>query len=58
MDKVQSVEKIYFGKLGNLKFRHFATNSKNELYEDSNGDIYVSVDKRGIYKLDFTDFRK
>ena len=57
MDKVQSVEKIYFGKLDNLKFRHFATNSKNELYEDDKGSIYISADQKGIYKITFEDFR-
>ena len=57
MDKVQSVEKIYFGNLDNFKFRHFITNSKNELYEDDNGSIYISSDKKGIYKITFEDFR-
>ena len=57
MDKVQSVEKIYFGKLDNLKFRHFVTNSKNELYEDDKGSIYISADQKGIYKITFRDFR-
>ena len=37
--------------------RHFMTNSKNELYEDSEGSIYVSVDKKGIFKISFNDFR-
>ena len=40
-----------------LLFRHFVTNSKNELFEDENNSIYVSADKKGIYKLSFTDFR-
>ena len=40
------------------RLRHFVTNSKNELYEDEDGNIYVSVDKKGIYKLSFTDFTK
>ena len=57
MDKVQSVEQVYFGKLDNFKFRHFVTNSKNELYEDENGNIYVSADQKGIYKITFKDFR-
>ena len=48
MDKVQSIEKIYIGN--ELIFRHFVTNSKNELYEDENGSIYVSADKKGIFK--------
>ena len=54
MDKVHSVEKIYLRD--DLKLRHFVTNSKNELYEDINGNIYVSADKKGIYKLSFIDF--
>jgi len=57
MDRVHSVEKIYFGKLDNLRFRHFVTNSKNELYEDKKGSIYVSADYKGIYKITFTAFR-
>ena len=55
MDKVHSVEQIYLKN--NLLFRHFVTNTKNKLYEDENGDIYVSADKMGIYKLSFVDFR-
>ena len=56
MDKVQSVEKIYLKH--DLKLRHFVTDSKNELYEDEKGCIYVSVDRKGIYKLCFTNFSK
>ena len=56
MDKVHSVEHIYIKD--DLKFRHFVTNSKNELYEDKNGSICVSTDKKGIYKLSFVDFIK
>ena len=55
MNKVHSVEQIYIKN--DLLFRHFVTNSKNELYEDKNGNIYVSADKKGIYKLSFVDFR-
>ena len=55
MNKVHSIEKIVIG--GDFKFRHFVTNSKNELYEDNDGNIYVSADRKGIYKLSFTDFR-
>ena len=55
MNKVHSVEKIFVG--GDFKFRHFVTNSKNELYEDNDGNIYVSADRKGIYKLSFVDFR-
>jgi len=57
MNSVHSVEKIYFGKLDNLRFRHFVTNSKNELYEDKKGNIYVSADNKGIYKITFSNFR-
>ena len=55
MDKVHSIEKIYIND--ELLFRHFVTNSRNELFEDDNNSIYVSADKKGIYKLSFTDFR-
>ena len=51
---LNSVEKIY---LGDLKLRHFVTNKQNELYEDENGNIYVSADKKGIFKINFSDFR-
>ena len=60
LNKVHSVEQIHLSEgsqIDYLTMRHFVTNSKNELYEDIDGNIYVSVDKRGIYKLDFTDFR-
>ena len=56
MDKVHSIEKIYLKY--DLKLRHFVTDSKNELYEDEKGCIYVSVDRKGIYKLCFTNFSK
>ena len=56
MNKVHSVEIIYLRD--DLKLRHFVTNSKNELYEDEKGNIYVSADKKGIYKLSFTNFAK
>ena len=55
MNKVHSIEKIIIG--ADFKFRHFVTNSKNELYEDNDGNIYVSADRKGIYKLSFVDFR-
>ena len=54
MTKVDSFEII---KLDNLVLRHFVTNDFNELYEDQNGDIYVSADKKGIYKINFSNFR-
>ena len=55
MNKVHSIEKIYLGD--DLKFRHFVTNHKNELYEDVDGNIYISADRKGIYKLNFGYFR-
>tara|TARA_B100001123_G_C14798397_1_gene823377 strand:- start:49 stop:693 length:645 start_codon:yes stop_codon:yes gene_type:complete len=60
MDQVHSIEKIHLGadlKVDYLKLRHFVTNSRNELYEDSKGNIYASVDRKGIYKLSFKYFR-
>ena len=54
MNKVESIEKI---SLQNLVLRHFVTDEKNILYEDKEGNIYVSVDKKGIYKITFTNFR-
>ena len=51
MTKVKSIEKIFIGD--KMKLRHFVTNNKNELYEDKNGDIYISVDGIGIHKLSF-----
>jgi hypothetical protein len=54
LDKVQSIEKIF---LDNLILRHFVTNNENILYEDEKGAIYISADKKGIYKVEFTDFR-
>ena len=54
MKKINSIEKIY---LGNLKLRHFVTNKRNELYEDKNGNIYISADKKGIYRINFSNFR-
>jgi hypothetical protein len=54
-DKLHSIEKIQLRD--DLKIRHFLTNSKNELYEDSSGNIYFSADKKGIYKLSFKYFR-
>ena len=51
LTKVQSVEKILLGE--ELYLRDFVTNAKNEIYEDINGDIYLTVDGKGIYKLNF-----
>jgi len=55
LDKVHSVEQIHLRDY--LKLRHFVTNKKNELYEDKEGNIYISADKKGIYKLSFVHFR-
>ena len=55
MNQVHSIEKIYLRD--HLKARHFVTNSKNELYEDKDGNIYISADRQGIYKLSFIKFR-
>ena len=52
---IHSIEKIYLGN--EMKLRHFVTNTKNELYEDANGNIYVSVDRKGIFKITFSNFR-
>ena len=37
--------------------RHFMTNKKNEIYEDREGNIYVSADNEGVYKISFVNFR-
>jgi len=52
--KVNSVEKIL---IDNMVLRHFVTDKHNVLYEDTKGNIYVSADKKGIYKVTFRDFR-
>ena len=54
LNKVVSVEKI---QLGNLILRHFVTNDENVLYEDKYGNIYVSADKKGIYRISFKNLR-
>ena len=54
LDKFQSIEKI---PLDDLILRHFVTDKENILYEDDEGSIYVSADKKGIYKIGFTNFR-
>ena len=51
---VQSVEKI---KINDLVIRHFVTDKQNRLYEDIDGSIYISADKKGIFKIKFEDFR-
>ena len=55
MNKVYPVEQIFLGE--EYRFRHFVTDSNNSLYEDENGSIYVSADQKGIYKIDFLNFR-
>jgi len=52
-EKIHSVEKISL----EIPLRHFMTNNKNEIFEDSNGDIYLSSDNRGIYRVNFNSFR-
>ena len=54
MTKVDSFEII---RLNNHVLRHFVTGKENELYEDENGNIYVSADKDGIYSVNFKNFR-
>ena len=54
LDKVHSIEKIF---LDGLILRHFITDRKNVIYEDKDGAIFISADKKGIYKIEFTDFR-
>ena len=54
LDKVHSIEKI---SLDDLVLRHFVTNKENVLFEDEEGNIYVSADKEGIYKIKFKNFR-
>ena len=54
MNQVHSIEKIILRD--HLKLRHFLTNSKNELYEDKDGNIYISADNVGIYQISFVDF--
>ena len=54
MTKIDSFEII---QLTNHILRHFVTNYLNELYEDENGNIFVSADKEGVLKLSFNNFR-
>ena len=54
-NKVHSIERIHLRD--DLKLRHFVTNSKNEIYEDKEGNIFIAADKKGIYKLSFKHFR-
>jgi hypothetical protein len=52
-EKIHSIEKILLEK----PLRHFMTNDKNEIFEDSNGDIYLSSDNNGVYRVNFNNFR-
>jgi len=54
-NKIHLIEKIYLGD--EVKLRHFVTNYKNEIYEDPNGNIYISVDRKGFFKISFSNFR-
>ena len=54
LTKIDSFEII---QLTNHILRHFVTNKLNELYEDEDGNIYVSADKEGVLKLSFNNFR-
>ncbi len=54
LSKVNSIEKI---SLDDLALRHFVTNENNDIFEDEEGNIYISADKRGIFKVKFSDFR-
>ena len=55
LTQIHSIEKIFLGT--QYPSRHFMTNEKNELYEDEEGNIYISVDNDGIYQVSFFDFR-
>ena len=52
--KVNSIEKIM---IKNGALRHFVTDKYNILYEDIDGSIYVTADKKGIFKIAFKNFR-
>lgn len=54
MNKVDSLEKISFD---DLVLRHFVTDRENVIYEDKEGNIYLSADKKGIFKISFVNFR-
>jgi len=43
--------------LDDLILRHFVTDIENIIYEDEEGAIFISADKKGIYKIEFTGFR-
>ena len=54
LEKIQSIEKISLDK----PLRHFMTNNKNEIFEDIDGNIYVSSDFDGVYRINFNSFRQ
>ena len=54
LEKIHSIEKISLDR----PLRHFVTNSENEIYEDSNGDIYLASDNDGVYRVNFSNFRR
>lgn len=54
LEKIQSIEKILLDK----PLRHFMTNNKNEIFEDIDGNIYVSSDFNGVYRINFNSFRE
>jgi hypothetical protein len=56
-EKLNKVDSFEIIKLDNLVLRHFVTNNYNELYSDPEGNIYISADKKGIYKISFNNFR-
>jgi glucose/arabinose dehydrogenase len=55
LEKIHSIEKIQLG--GNYVLRHFMTNKKNEIFEDADGDIYISSDNVGVLRISFNNFR-
>ena len=54
LEKIQSIEKISLDR----PLRHFMTNYKNEIFEDIDGNIYVSSDFNGVYRVNFNGFRQ
>lgn len=54
-DAVQSVEKIFIKS--NYALRHFLTDKKNNIFEDEDGSIFISVDSKGIYRFKFKNLR-
>ena len=46
-------EKINLGG----RLRHFGLDENGKLFLDNNGHFYVSMDKDGLYKVKFNNFR-